>query len=135
MKMANKTKMKTEEKTKTKKVVVKEHTFDASEHILGRLATEVATILQGKHRPDYAPNKAGTDRVLVKNAAKIKVTGNKEKGKIYVKHTGYMGHLNERRLEEMRKKNPTEILKKAVYNMLPKNRLRAKRMKRLRIEA
>lgn len=123
------------EKTITKKVKSEEYSFDASEHVLGRLATEVATILQGKHKANYTPNKAGDDRVLVKNASKIKVTGNKEKGKIYYKHTGYMGHLKDRRLEEMRDKNPTEILRRAVYNMLPKNRLRAKRMKRLRIEA
>ncbi len=123
-----------ETKTKTK-IENREHSFDASKEILGRLATQVATILQGKHRADYTPNKAGKDRVFITNAGQIKVTGKKEEGKIYYKHTGYIGHLKERTLREMREKNPTEILRKAVYNMLPKNKLRAKRMKRLKIES
>ncbi|MEZ4156891.1 MAG: 50S ribosomal protein L13 [Candidatus Paceibacterota bacterium] len=124
--------MTTKTAAKTEKMT---HTFDAGEFVLGRLATEIATILMGKHRADYTPNMPGTDRVVVTNAANVKVTGNKEKGKVYQRHTGFMGGLKERRLEEVRAKNPTEIIRMAVYNMLPKNKLRTMRMKRLKIEA
>jgi len=113
----------------------KEFVFDASEYILGRLATEISIILQGKHEASYEPRLAGSDRVLVKNAGKIKVTGRKMKEKMYHRSSQRPGHLRSETLEGLLEKQPTEALRRAVYNMLPKNRLRQKRMNRLTIEA
>lgn len=107
------------------------HEIDATNQNLGRLATKIAHILQGKHRPDYEPRLEGADSVMVKNAAKVAVTGKKMVQKIYYYHTGYMGHLREKSLKDMMAKHPTRVLEWAVYNMLPKNKLRPKRMKRL----
>lgn len=110
------------------------HEIDATNQNLGRLATKIAHLLQGKHRVDYEPRLEGTDRVMVKNAANIAVTGKKMTQKIYYYHTGYMGHLRKKNLKDMMAKHPTRVLEWAVYNMLPKNKLRPKRMKRLIIE-
>lgn len=108
--------------------------IDATNKKLGRLASEVAQILQGKKSPSYEPRLEGSDRVVVKNAAKLVVTGRKATQKIYYKHTGYMGHLKEKTFEMMFAKSPEKVLWLAVYNMLPKNWLRMRRMKRLKIE-
>ncbi len=113
-----------------------DYTFDATGKKLGRLASEIAGILQGKNLPSYKV-KTGTPpgpRVVVKNASKIEVSGKKETQKVYHRHTGYMGHLKTETVEEMRAKHPERILWYAVYNMLPKNRTRSVLMKRLRIE-
>ena len=109
--------------------------FDAEGQILGRLAAKIAGILQGKTDAAYEPRLAGNNIVIVKNAGKIKVSGNKEIQKEYYHHTGYQGHLRTKPFAEMRKRNPTRMLEYAVYNMLPKNRLRPTRMKRLKISA
>ena len=111
-----------------------DYTIDAKNKILGRLASEIAQILQGKKSVDYDPSKPGKDRVVVKNASKIKVTGNKANQKVYHYHTGYMGHLRTKGFQEMMAKQPERILEWAVYNMLPKNYLRQKRMNRLIIK-
>jgi len=107
----------------------KTHTIDANDKALGRLASDIAVILQGKHKPDFAPYKEGDDLVLVKNIEKVKVTGKKMKQKIYYHHSGYPGGLKKVPMEKIFKRNPGEILKKAVWGMLPKNKLRAKRIK------
>jgi large subunit ribosomal protein L13 len=111
-----------------------EYIIDAKNKKLGRLATEIAVILQGKKNTSYAPHKVGTDRVVVKNAAQVEVTGGKEKKTIYYRHTGYMGHLREKTLEQVKEKSPEKLIRTAVENMLPRNFLRAKRLNMLKIE-
>ena len=110
------------------------YTIDAKDKILGRLATEIAILLQGKNKPDFAPHKEIEGFVIIKNADKIKVTGNKAQQKIYYHHTGFMGGLKEIPFKKVFKRDPNEILRKAVFGMLPKNKLRAKRIKRLKFE-
>lgn len=111
-----------------------EHVIDATNQKLGRLASKIALILQGKLNADYEPRLVGQDKVVVKNAAKIAVTGKKPSQKIYYRHTGYMGHLREKNYKELFAKAPEKVLWYAVYNMLPKNFLRQKRLNRLVIE-
>lgn len=110
------------------------HTIDATGKILGRLASEIAILLRGKHKPDFAPYKDIGDFVIVKDINKIKLTGKKMEKKIYYHHTGYLGGLKEVALKRIFKKNPAEVLRKAVFGMLPKNKLRARQIKRLKIE-
>lgn len=112
----------------------KTHTIDATDKVLGRLASQLALLLQGKHRPDFFPNKDTGDFIIVKNIAKIKLTGQKVSQKKYYRHSGYMGGQKEMSMKEMLSQKPAEILKKAVAGMLPKNRLRKPRLKRLKIE-
>lgn len=113
-----------------------DYTFDAAGKRLGRLATEITYVLQGKNSPAYKTvtgfPKGG--KVIVKNGSKIEVSGKKEEQKVYHRHTGYMGHLKSETLGEMRIKHPERIIWYAVYNMLPKNRTRSVFMKRLIIE-
>jgi large subunit ribosomal protein L13 len=111
----------------------KTHEIDAKNKVLGRLATEIAVLLRGKDKADFAPNKDMGDFVSVKNIRKIKITGKKFSQKIYYHHTGYLGGLKEVPLKKIFDKDPGEILKKAVFGMLPKNKLRAKQIKRLKI--
>ncbi len=106
---------------------------DVKNKILGRMAVKIATVLMGKNKPTYAPEADKGDFVVVINAEKIKVTGNKKKDKVYYKHSGYAGGLKSITLERLQEKNPTTIIKMAVKGMLPKNRLQAKRMKRLKV--
>ena len=112
-----------------------QHVIDATGQVLGRLATQIAVLLQGKNTPAYLPREIGSNVVVIKNAKKIIVTGNKAKDKVYYHHTGYMGHLREKKYKEVVEKNPGEALRLAVFNMLPKNFIRQKRMNRLKIEA
>jgi len=107
--------------------------FDAKGKILGRLATQIAKILSGKNRVDFTPNIGGKDWVVVINSDFVKVTGNKEKNKIYWKHSGYPGGIYKRNFEEMREKDSTQIIIKAVRGMLPKNKLSREALKRLRV--
>jgi large subunit ribosomal protein L13 len=111
-----------------------EYIIDAKGKKLGRLASEIAIILQGKNKPSYDPRLEGEDKVIVKNVKDIVLTGNKFKTKVYYRHTGPLGHLKEKKFEEIFKKNPEWVLKHAVRLMLPKNRLTSKRLKRLIIE-
>jgi len=113
---------------------MKTHIIDASNKVLGRLATEIAILLRGKNKPDFVPNKDMGDFVAVKNINKIRLTGKKKEKKIYYHHTGYLGGLKEIPFEKLFEKNPGEVLRKAVFGMLPKNKLRAKQIKRLKIE-
>lgn len=112
----------------------KTHIIDATNKVLGRLATEIAVLLRGKNKPDFVPNKDIGGFVVVKNFNKIKLTGKKLDKKIYYHHTGYLGGLKGISLKKLFEKNPTQVLKKAVFGMLPKNKLRAKQIKRLKIK-
>lgn len=112
-----------------------DYTLDAKNQNMGRLATEIATILQGKKNPGYEPRLAGEDRVIVKNIDGMTISGKKETDKVYYHHTGFMGGLKEETFEEVvAKKGKQEVLRRAVMRMLPKNRLQVPRMKRLIIE-
>ncbi len=112
----------------------KTHTIDATDKVLGRLASEIAILLRGKHKPDFVPYKDVGDFVLVKNVEKIKLTGKKMEKKKYYHHSGYLGSLKETPLKIIFKKNPAKVLKMAIYDMLPKNKLREKIIKKLKIE-
>ena len=97
--------------------------IDAENKVLGRLATEVARRLRGKHKPEYTPHVDTGDYIVIINADKIAVTGNKEQNKMYHHHTGYPGGLKSLTLEKLREKAPERIIEKAVKGMLPKNPL------------
>ena len=108
--------------------------IDAAESAtLGRLSAKIATFLTGKNKPTYTPHTDGGDYVIVINAEKVKVTGNKEEDKMYYRHSGFPGGLSEASLKELREKNAAMIIEKAVSGMLPKNKLQAERMKRLKV--
>ena len=109
------------------------HIIDASDKVLGRLATQVAVLLMGKHKPIFSRHLDTGDFVVVINAEKIRVTGNKTTQKLYYRHSGYPGGLKSISLERMMQTHPTRVLEHAVKGMLPHTRLRAKMMKRLRV--
>jgi len=111
----------------------KTHTIDATGKVLGRLAAQIAILLRGKHKPDFVPYKDMGDFVVVKDVGKLKITGKKMEQKKYFRHTGYLGGVKEISLKQLFKENPAEVLRKAVFGMLPKNKLRAKQIKRLKI--
>jgi len=111
------------------------HVVDASDQVLGRLCTHVASLLMGKHKPLFARNMDVGDFVVVVNADKVRVTGGKERKKLYHRHTGYPGGLRSTSLEKMMQDSPTRVIEHAVKGMLPKNRLQARMMKRLRVYA
>lgn len=108
-----------------------DYVVDAKNKRLGRLASEIAIILQGKKNPRYEPSRAGFDRVLLKNTGKVTVGGKKFKEKIYYRHTGYVGHLKETTFEQAFAKSPKRVVREAVRRMLPKNFLSARRLKNL----
>lgn len=112
----------------------KTHIVDATDKVLGRLSCQIATLLSGKHKSNFAPSKDMGDFVVIKNIEKLKITGKKMEQKKYFRHSGYPGGLKEIPLKKLFKEKPAEVLKKAVWGMLPKNKLRAKRIKRLKIE-
>ncbi len=107
--------------------------IDAEGKILGRLASEIANILRGKHRPDYTPHADMGDGVIVKNAEKVAVTGMKEARKEYHWYTHHIGGHRSATLRQMRERKPTEILRHAVHGMVPRTRLGRAQMKRLRL--
>jgi large subunit ribosomal protein L13 len=96
---------------------------DAEGMVLGRLATEIARVIRGKHKPTFTPHMDTGDNVIVINASKVKVTGRKLEQKQYFKHTGYMGHERFTTLGKMLSKNPERVIENAVYGMLPKTTL------------
>lgn len=108
---------------------------DAEGKNLGRLATQIADVLRGKNKPQYTPHVDTGDFVIVVNADKIAVTGNKIDDKVYYWHSGYPGGLKSRTLRQMLERRPTEVVRKAVKGMMPKNRLAAKQMRKLKIYA
>lgn len=108
-----------------------EYHIDAKNKVLGRVASEIALILQGKKNASYEQNRVSADKVFVKNYKDIKVTGNKATQKIYYHHTGYVGHLKELTFKQKIVQNPRFVLRRAVRKMLPKNFLNQKRLNNL----
>ncbi len=108
------------------------HTIDATDKVLGRLATQIVVLLRGKHKPDFLPYKDEGDFVVAKNIDKLKFTGKKIEKEMRYSHTPYLGGLREFTLKQLVKENPTKIFKEAVYGMLPKNKLRDQQIKRLK---
>ena len=111
------------------------HVIDATDVVLGRLATQAATLLRGKHKPIYAPHLDTGDFVVVINAEKIAVTGNKRADKKYYRHSGYPGGIKERTLNDMLERRPEEVIRHAVKGMLPRNRLARKQLTKLKVYA
>jgi len=109
-------------------------TIDATGESIGRLATKIAMLLQGKHLPSYVPNVDAGDVVEVRNAAKVKVTGRKLENKHYYAYSGYPGGMRKTQMKAVMATNPAKALEHAVYSMLPKNRQRKDRMNRLTIK-
>lgn len=110
------------------------YTIDATDRILGRLAVEIAVLLRGKNNPDFVPYKESDVVVVVKNVDKLRVTGKKMEQKKYYRHSGYLGSLKEKPLKTFFAENPAKVLQEAVFGMLPKNKLRARVIKRLRFD-
>jgi large subunit ribosomal protein L13 len=109
------------------------YVVDASDEVLGRLATRIAGLLMGKHKPMFSRHLDVGDFVVVINADKIRVTGNKAKQKMYYRHSGYPGGLKSVSLEKMMQTYPNRVIEHAVKGMLPKNKLSAGMMKRLKV--
>ena len=108
---------------------------DASGQTVGRIATQIASVLKGKHKPEYTPNQPMGDFVVVVNAEKVVFTGRKLDQKVYTRYTGYQGGLKMTTAREMLEKAPERVLEKAVWGMLPKNRLGRKLIRRLKVYA
>ena len=109
------------------------HLVDAEDKVLGRLAVKISTILSGKNKAQYSPNADLGDFVVVVNAEKVKVTGNKFSQKNYYHHTGYPGGLKTKSFEKMQEDSPEKIIEKAVKGMLPKNKLANQIIKKLKV--
>jgi large subunit ribosomal protein L13 len=107
--------------------------IDATDKTLGRIATQVANLLMGKHKPLYASHIDTGDYVVVINAAKVKVTGKKTEQNVYYRHSGYPGGLKSQRLEELFSKDPARVMELAVKGMLPHNRLGRAMLKKLKV--
>ncbi len=129
--MAN---IKSKNKSSSNLIKRETHIIDAKNQVLGRLASKISVLLRGKHKECFVPNKDVGDFVIVENIDRILVTGKKMDNKIYYRHTGYLGGLKQKTFRELFKQNPEQVLKKAVFGMLPKNRLRPKQIKRLKIK-
>lgn len=128
-------KMKKTYQPKAKEVNREIHKLDADGAVLGRLATEISTYLMGKHKPEFSKHMDMGDIVEVKNASKVKLTGLKDKQKVYRSHSGFPGGFKEVTVAKLRAEQPEKIILFAVKGMLPKNRLQSKRMKRLKVTA
>jgi large subunit ribosomal protein L13 len=111
------------------------YVVDAEGRHLGRLATEIVRVLRGKNKPQYTPHVDVGDFVVVVNADRVAVTGRKAEQRVYRRHSGYPGGMNETSYEQMLARKPTEVLRKAVYGMMPKTRLARKQFKKLKIYA
>jgi large subunit ribosomal protein L13 len=111
------------------------HLVDATDKTLGRLASEVALRLRGKHKPEYTPHVDTGDHIVVVNAEKIRVTGNKMEDKIYHHHTGYIGNLKSVPLNKLLDEHPERVIEKAVKGMMPKNKLGRAMYKKLHVYA
>lgn len=118
---------------KQKEVKREWHLINAKSQILGRMASDIVKYLTGKHKVNYVPHLDMGDYVVVLNAEKVKVTGRKEKQKIYYRHSGYPGGFKEIAYQKLKKEQPEKIIQLAVKRMLPGNRLRDKRMVRLKV--
>lgn len=111
------------------------HVIDAEDVVLGRLATQVATLLRGKHKPTFAPHMDTGDFVIIVNAEKVALTGNKRQDKFAYRHSGYPGGLRKRSFGEMLDTKPDRLLEKVVKGMLPKNKLGRAQGKKLKVYA
>jgi large subunit ribosomal protein L13 len=111
------------------------YVVDAEGKHLGRLATEIVRVLRGKNKPHYTPHVDVGDFVVVVNADRVAVTGRKAQQRVYRRHSGYPGGMKETSYEQMLARKPTEVLRKAVYGMMPKTRLARKQFKKLKIYA
>jgi large subunit ribosomal protein L13 len=111
------------------------YVIDGQGKVLGRMATEIARVLRGKHKPTFTPNQDGGDFVIVINARGVKLTGAKLQDKIYYRHTEFPGGIRERTAAEMRQIKPEELVRLAVRGMLPKNRLSRKLVTKLKVYA
>ena len=120
---------------KPQEVEKKWYVVDAADKTLGRLSTEVATLLRGKHKPTFTPHVDTGDHVIIINAEKIQLTGNKLKDKKYYRHSGYTGSLKERTALEMRTNYPTKMLELAIKGMLPKGPLGSQTFRKLNVYA
>ena len=117
----------------TKDIVQKWYLIDCSGKKLGRLSVQIANILRGKNKPEYTPNSDVGDFVVLINAERIEISGNKSKDKIYFKHTGYPGNLKEINFQDLLNKDPEKVLRNAVKGMLPRNRLNRKIINKLKV--
>ncbi len=113
----------------------KTHEIDASGVVLGRLATRVSTLLRGKHKVSYQPHIDGGDFVVVAHASQMKITGLKQEQKKYYHYSGYPGGMKVKQMGHLMEKNPSDVLRRAVYQMLPPTRLRKGMMNRLTIQS
>ena len=120
-------------RTKLENIQANWHVVDASGKTLGRVCSEIAILLQGKHKVSYVPYLNTGDFVVVVNAEKVKVTGDKLNQKMYYRHSGYPGGLTEKTLEEVLQTAPTRVIEHAVKGMLPKSKLGRKMMSRLKL--
>lgn len=120
---------------KKEEVTRKWYLIDAKDKILGRLASKIAYMLQGKHRPDYTPHVDQADFFVIINAEKVRLTGKKLDQKIYWRHSGYIGGMKLKTARELLEKHPTQLIYLAVKRMLPRNRMRNKLLKKLKIYA
>ena len=111
------------------------YVIDAADVVLGRLSTQVATLLRGKHKPSFTPGLDTGDFVIVVNAGKVKLTGGKWDDKTYYRHSGDPGHLHQETARVLRDKSPERLVRFAVWGMLPKNRLGRQLLKKLKIYA
>jgi large subunit ribosomal protein L13 len=111
------------------------HLIDAEDAVLGRIASKAAKILMGKHKPTYTPFLDMGDHVIVVNAAKVRLTGNKEEQKIYRRHSGYPGGLTETQARKVRQTRPTRMVEEAVQGMLPKSKLGKQMYRKLQVYA
>ena len=111
------------------------HVIDAQDIVLGRLAVQTATLLRGKHKPTYAPHVDGGDFVVIVNAGKVALSGNKREDKLAYRHSGYPGGLKSIAYGDLLEKDPSKAIEKAVWGMLPKNRLGRTLIKKLKVYA
>jgi large subunit ribosomal protein L13 len=111
------------------------YVLDAENQVLGRVAARAAVLLMGKHKPDYTPFLKTGDHVVIVNAGKVRLTGNKEDDKIYRRHSGYPGGLKEINARTLRARFPTRLLEQAIQGMLPKNKLGKQLVRRLKVYA
>jgi large subunit ribosomal protein L13 len=111
------------------------HVIDADDVVLGRLATQVANLLRGKHKPTFAPHVDTGDFVIVVNASKVALTGNKRVSKLAYRHSGYPGGLSATAFGDLLEKDPRRAVEKAVWGMLPKNRLGRQMLRKLKVYA
>jgi len=119
----------------TQSIDHKWYIVDATDKVLGRLSSQIAKYLRGKHKPEYTPHADAGDYIIVINASKIKVTGKKRKDKVYYHHSGYPGGLKETPFDKMQLKNPAKIIELSVKGMMPKNPLGREMLRKLKVYA